>query len=276
MPSVPEKAVRRRVVGTSTKMYFDYARMQDYARNVTKLLNEHPAFPLAERSGDQALDLFVIPDFVSIIPVQHLLQECTSKVWVGAQDTSDKDEGALTGEVSPRTLAQAGCKLVEIGHAERRSLFGETNPWVASKAGAIVRNGMIPLVCVGEVTQPDNDTELAVSECWEQIGPVLDAIPDTADVILAYEPVWAIGKPEPASASHIVAVTQAMRQRCLDERPGRTDASLRIVYGGSAKPGLYEHIYEGVDGLFLGRFAHDPAQFVKTIHEVYTAGRTGA
>lgn len=275
-PTMPATGSRRRLVGTSLKMYFDLDKTRTYIRDVVRTLNELPDFPPRDAAGHQALDVFVIPDFVSLTGVRDLLQDAHAEVWLGAQDTHDQDAGAYTGEVSAKTLAQAGCRLVEIGHAERRSLFGETDAIVASKAGAVVRNGMTPLVCVGEVTFPGDDTGLAVSECWQQALAVLEAVPTDADVVLAYEPVWAIGKAQPASAAHIVAVTQALRARCLDEFPDRRDASLRILYGGSAKPGLYEHIYEGVDGLFLGRFAHDPVQFAKTIQEVYAAGRTGA
>lgn len=276
MGAASDPVPRRRLVGTSLKMYFDLHRTQEYAQSVTELTNALRDFLPRDAAGKQALDLFVIPDFVSIMSVRAQLDACTSNFWVGAQDTFDQDAGAYTGEVSARTLAQAGCRLVEIGHAERRALFGETDDTVASKAAAVVRHRMIPLVCIGEVTFPGEDVELAERECWQQVRPVLEAVPDDAEVVLAYEPVWAIGKEHPAGSAHIVAVTTALRAHCLAAFPRRSDASLRIIYGGSAKPGMYERIYEGVDGLFLGRFAHDPAQFVKTIQEVYAAGRSGA
>ncbi|PKI83782.1 triose-phosphate isomerase [Malassezia vespertilionis] len=271
MPSISSAPVRRRIVGTSLKMYFDYCKTLEYVQDVVSLAAEYSEWPLLDADGEQSLDMFVIPDFVSIVPIQSILHASTTRFWVGAQDTFDVDTGPYTGEVSPVTLSQAGCALVEIGHAERRRQFGETDEWVAQKAGAIVRNNMIPLVCVGELTK--DDVRAAVSECWQQLCGVFDAVPDSADVIVAYEPVWAIGMKKPAGAEHIVTVAQALRQRCLAERPQRSDASLRIVYGGSAKPGLYEHIYHAVDGLFLGRFAHDPAMFLKAAQEVYAAGR---
>ncbi|KAG4218536.1 hypothetical protein PC116_g32984, partial [Phytophthora cactorum] len=94
------------------------------------------------------------------------------------------------------------------------------------------------------------------------------ALPGAVEVILAYEPVWAIGAAEPAGAEHVVSVTQALRNLdCVRSREGNT----RILYGGSAGPGLFAQLKDGVDGLFLGRFAHDPAQFYKTIVEVATA-----
>ena len=263
--------MRRRLVGTSLKMYFDHAKTLKYAHDVAELAKQHPRMPPSGPAGEQAVDVFLIPDFVSIVQTNELLQNSTTDFWVGAQDTYDQDAGAFTGEVSPRTLSQVGCRIVEIGHAERRRLFGETNEWVVRKAQAIQRNGMVPLVCFGELTQSDN-VQLAVDECWEQIGGVLRTLPADAELVLAYEPVWAIGKEHPASAEHIVAVTQAVRAKCLAEVKERPDASLRILYGGSAGPGLYAKIYEGVDGLFLGRFAHRPDVFLDTVVEVLDAG----
>lgn len=265
------RTVRRPLVGTSTKMYFDYAQTQTYAREVARLANADARFPLTDASGAQALDIFVLPDFVSIVPIQSLLHTSTTEFWVGAQDTFDEDRGAYTGEVSPVTLAQAGCRLVEIGHAERRARFGETDAWVARKAAAIVRHGMTPLVCVGEKSDRQ-DVDAAVDECWAQVRGVFDTLAPTDALVLAYEPVWAIGQAEAASAAYIVAVTTALRTRCLAANRARPSSSLRLLYGGAARAGLFEHIHQGVDGLFLGRFAHDPAQFLQTVYEVYTGG----
>ncbi|WFD43962.1 triose-phosphate isomerase [Malassezia psittaci] len=269
-----DAAARRRLVGTSLKMYFDLHRTQEYVREVVACMNQVRDFPPQDSSGRQALDLFLIPDFVSLLKAAELISDCRAEFWIGAQDTFDQDSGAFTGEVSPKTLSQAGCRLVEIGHAERRRLFGETDSGVAKKAAAVVRNNMIPLVCVGEVTYPGQNTELAVNECWQQIQAVFEMVPADKEVVLAYEPVWAIGKEKPASSDHIVAVTQALRSRVLVECPNRKDAKLRIIYGGSAQPGMFNDIQEGVDGLFLGRFAHDAKQFVQTLQEVYQAGRS--
>lgn len=264
---------RRRIVGTSLKMYFDYFKTLQYAHDVAELAKHHAKLPPLDPSGEQEIDVFVIPDFVSIVGVQDFLRESTTDIWVGAQDTYDEDAGAFTGEVSARTLAQVGCRIVEIGHAERRRLFGETDDWVLRKAKAIQRNGMLPLVCFGELTQSD-DVQVAVDECWAQIGALLRTLPPASEIVLAYEPVWAIGKSHPASAAHIVAVTQAVRAKCHRDLPEKPDASVRILYGGSAGPGLYEQIYEGVDGLFLGRFAHKPDVFLDTVVEVLEAGKS--
>ncbi|KAK4499211.1 hypothetical protein PRZ48_009724 [Zasmidium cellare] len=254
MPPLPTKR-EKRLVGTSLKMYFDLPSTLRYVESVATL---------AQTASTANVDLFVIPDFVSLLPSKDRLQN--TDVWLGAQDTYSEDKGAYTGEVSPLTLSQAGVKVVEIGHAERRRLFGETDEDVAKKAAAIVRNGMIPLVCIGEKSKSDIASQavgMAVSECKPQIEAALSQIPDDAEVILAYEPVWAIGASEPAGADHVVAVTQNLRALCA-ARKGRT----RILYGGSAGPGTFQRLKEGVDGCFLGRFAHDVKNLEKVIQEM--------
>ncbi|KAK5714788.1 hypothetical protein LTR17_017035 [Elasticomyces elasticus] len=234
-------------------MYFDLPTTLQYISAVAQLA------PAAEAAN---IDLFVIPDFVTLLPSAEKLKD--TGVMLGAQDSYSEDKGAFTGE-------QAGVKVVEIGHAERRRLFNETDADVARKAAAVVRNGMTPLICIGEKSKSNIASQavgIAVSECKPQITAALSHLPDDADVILAYEPVWAIGASEPAGADHVVAVVQNLRALVAETgRKGRT----RIVYGGSAGPGTFGKLREGVDGLFLGRFAHDVGNLGKVIEEMKEA-----
>ncbi|KAK2609225.1 hypothetical protein QQS21_002159 [Conoideocrella luteorostrata] len=249
----------RRLIGLSTKMYFSLTRN----REVTSGILEHLAKCTA--SSLSHVDIFIIPDFVTLRETAQHIQSSQAQVpiWIGAQDCHWEDSGAFTGEVSPAVLSQAGVKIVEVGHAERRRLFGETDATVAKKAAAVSRNGMVPLVCVGEQTK--GDIGAAVDECRVQVEAVIAEVPSTAEVALAYEPVWAIGASEPAGEEHVLEVVAGIRQLdCVKAREGVT----RIVYGGSAGPGLYERLKTGLDGLFLGRFGHDPERFVKTVQEV--------
>ncbi|KAI5366355.1 Putative triosephosphate isomerase, aldolase-type TIM barrel, triosephosphate isomerase superfamily [Septoria linicola] len=254
MPPIPGQR-EKRLVGTSLKMYFDLPSTLSYIDKVAALS------AVAEKAN---VDLFVIPDFVTVLTAKEKLEN--SSVLLGAQDTYSEDKGGYTGEVSPLTLSQAGVKIVEIGHAERRRFFGETDEDVARKAAGVVRNGMIPLVCIGEKSRGEVASQavgIAVSECKPQIQAALSQIPDEAEVILAYEPVWAIGAAEPAGADHVVAVTQNLRA-LVAGRKGRT----RILYGGSAGPGTFQRLKDGVDGCFLGRFAHDVKNLEKVIEEM--------
>lgn len=248
---------QRRLVGVSTKMYFSARHTHDYIAELLQHLSASPELL-------QKLDVFVIPDFVTLTSVISQLRG--TSIATGAQDAFHEDAGAFTGEVSPAVLAEVGCKVVELGHAERRRIFGETDATTAKKAMAAANNGLIPLVCIGEQSQ--GEVSHAVSECKTQVEAVMAAVPDDAEVILAYEPVWAIGATEPAEAGFVVDVTQRIRAlECVQQRFGRT----RILYGGSAGPGLFAKLKAGVDGLFLGRFAHDPGQFCRTIVEIAEA-----
>ncbi|KAF2877405.1 Triosephosphate isomerase [Massariosphaeria phaeospora] len=252
MPPVPRP---RRIVGVSLKMYFDLPGTLSYIRGIHQLDAD---------AWNARIDLLVIPDFVSLTESARILE--SSSILLGAQDTFWEDRGAYTGEQSPLVLRQAGARIVMIGHAERRALFGETDASVAKKAGAAARNGLIPLVCIGEKTHhriASAAVGMAVQECKPQVAAVLAAVPDDVEVILAYEPVWAIGAAEPADADHVVNVTKELRKLAA----GRTGVT-RVVYGGSAGPGTFAKMAEGVDGLFLGRFAHDIKNLKKVIEEV--------
>lgn len=155
-----------------------------------------------------------------------------------------------------------------LGHAERRCApFNETDGVIAAKAKAVVRNGMIPLVCIGEKDKSNIisvGVGIAVKECSSQIMEVLQYLPSDAPIIFAYEPVWAIGAQEPASADHVLAVVKSLKTLIGDD--GKRE--LRILYGGGAKPGTWATLKAGLDGLFLGRFAHNVDNFEKVIREV--------
>lgn len=239
---------RRRTVGVSLKMYFDLEKTAQYIRDCTSL---------SVHALEHNVDIFIIPDFLSLPAASTVLRLEAPSIRLGAQDCFWEDHGAYTGEVSPAVLKNIGCSLVELGHAERRRLFGETDVQVAKKAQAVERNGMTPLVCIGEQVQ--GPVEEAAEECKPQIESVLNATEE--EVIFAYEPVWAIGQPVPASAEYVVAVVKTLRILCGERK-------VRFLYGGSAGPGTFGAMSGGVDGLFLGRFAHDSERFREVISEV--------
>jgi triosephosphate isomerase len=254
------EAPRRRIVGLSSKMYFSLAKTQDYTQSVLSRLAELPQDTISK------LDIFILPDFVTITNTAEQIRRSGLPVWTGAQDCHWEDQGSFTGEVSAAVLKEVGSRIVAVGHAERRRLFGEDDAIVAKKAAAVSRNGMVPLVCIGEKTE--GDITVAVAECAPQVEAVLAGLPDDADAVLAYEPIWAIGASQPAGDAHVLAVVAGLRElECVKKRKGST----RVVYGGSAGPGLYERLKDGLDGLFLGRFAHDPERFVQTVKEVASA-----
>ncbi|KAK0636529.1 Triosephosphate isomerase [Bombardia bombarda] len=266
---------RRRIVGVSTKMYFSAARTKSFVNAILSLLASSGSDSLDD------IDIFIVPDHVTLAGVVCQVETAAAagrverkKVIIGAQDCHSAESGAFTGAVSPAVLAEVGCGMVELGHAERRRLFGETDESVRDKAKAVVRCGMVPLVCIGEVDGfggkgkgAEGRVQAAAEEVMVQVRSVLGALPAEAEVVLAYEPVWAIGAAEPAPVEHVRGVVRRVRESA--EVKGRREGSVRIVYGGSAGPGLFERLGgDVVDGLFLGRFAHDPEQFYRTVCEV--------
>ncbi|MCI2957604.1 triose-phosphate isomerase [Agromyces atrinae] len=249
-------------VGVSLKMYFGHAQTLAWAGAVADIARRHPAV-----TGG-VVDLFVAPSTAALAPVGALL--AGTGVRLAAQNAFWEDAGAFTGETSPAELAELGCSLVELGHAERRRHFGETDTVVSRKVRAAIRNGLAPLLCLGE---NDRSTD-AASEVIAQLDA---ALADSGDlvgpIVVAYEPVWAIGAAEPAPVEHVVAVVRALEARvALD--PAR--AGSRVIYGGSAAPGLLTAFDGAVRGLFLGRFAHDPAAVELVLDEALALAGTPA
>jgi triosephosphate isomerase len=247
-------------VGVSLKMYFGHARASAWFDDVAARVKNVPGVV------DGSIRFFVIPTYPQLLPA--LAAFASTNVLIGAQDVAAEDSGAFTGEVSATELAEIGVSLAEIGHAERRRLFSETDASTARKAAAALRNGVTPVLCIGEEDRlsPEHAAETVVA----QLHANLDGI-GAGPVIVAYEPVWAIGAPEPAPVEHIVAVTTALRAavEALPEREGTA-----VIYGGSAGPGLLTRLGDTVDGLFLGRFAHDPDNLVAVLEEASAlAGR---
>ncbi|UYN83180.1 MAG: triosephosphate isomerase [Microcella sp.] len=233
------------LIGFSSKMYFSHARMLEWARTVAETCAEHPALT------SRAAELFVLPSAPSIDAVSSILRG-TGIAW-GAQHCHPDDSGAHTGDISAAVLAELGCSFVEVGHAERRRDHGEGDELVARTTAAVLRNGMVPVLCLGETEQT---TATAAAEVvLAQVDAALADAPE-GRVVVAYEPVWAIGAPQPAPDAHIRAVVAAVRSALSATEARRGSA---VIYGGSANPGLLTRLSDGVDGLFLGRFAHDPA-----------------
>jgi triosephosphate isomerase len=220
---------------------------------VRELVDERPEI------GDRGLVRpFVVPSFPLLESANRIFEgSCVS---VGAQNCSWSG-GALTGEVSAELLAEMGVQTVEIGHAERRALFGEDDAIVHKKVAAALAVGLTPLLCVGELVRAD--PTVVARHCSAQTLAALGGSGDQASLIVAYEPVWAIGASQPAEPAYVTEVIGHLRLLLAEAHPGEC---LRIIYGGSACPGLLRQLC-GVDGLFLGRFAHDPENFASVLDE---------
>lgn len=252
----------RIILGVSLKMYFGYQQTLTWSQQVAEIARQHPAIV----SGDVAL--FVLPAFPAIPAIKQIF--ANTEVSVGAQDLAWEDGGAWTGEVSGPMLAEIGCRYVEVGHAERRRHFAEDEAQVSKKLAAALRCGLTPVLCLGE--EQHLSSEQAIDFCRQQITSALSQARQQqlrGEVILAWEPQWAIGAPSPAPDAFIGEVCTGLRQ--LSE-PG--EIGFRVIYGGSAGPGLLNRLGHQVSGLFLGRFAHRPDALAEIIDEAASLARS--
>jgi triosephosphate isomerase (TIM) len=244
------------LLGVSLKMYFGHRQAVAWCRDVARMAAGHPAL------GGGKVSLFILPSFPALVPALQAF--AGGPVLLGAQNLCWEDAGPFTGEVSGPQLREAGCRYVEVGHAERRRLFAEDDQAVAAKTAAALRNGLVPVICIGE--QQHMPVEAAAAACTGQLAAALGAVDGRQElpVVVAYEPVWAIGSSEPASADHIRGVCARLQDWLAgQERFPRH----RVIYGGSAGPGLLARLGQEVDGLFLGRFAHDVGALARIIDE---------
>lgn len=204
------------------------------------------------------LDQLVVAPGVEVavcVPYPYLaqLQERPSGLLLGAQDVSEHEAGAYTGEVSAAMLGEFGCRYVIVGHSERRALFGEADTVVGRKARAALAAGMVPIVCVGE-TLDERDAGQVMAVIGRQLGAVLEVVgvEAMAALVLAYEPVWAIGSGRSATAGQVAEVHGGIRAWL---RAHGVDAKrVRILYGGSVKADNAAAIFAvaDVDGGLIG------------------------
>jgi triosephosphate isomerase len=237
--------VTRPVVGVSLKTYFSLAETRTWLRDAAELV-------------PGSVEFFAAPSYLAIPDALAVLPDGTA-----AQDVSAEGPGPFTGEVTAAELAEAGVRYAEIGHAERRRLYGDTDDVVARKTAMALRHGLVPVLCVGETVDPADGGPDAAAVSVAQLRSALDGAP-AGRVIVAYEPVWAIGAEHPAPADHVATVAGTLRDAVA--RDGRV-ADASVIYGGSAQPGVLAELDGTVDGLFLGRFAHDPKDFERVIDE---------
>jgi triosephosphate isomerase len=247
------------LVGCSSKSYFTAAQAREWGPQVLDGVHDHGSGPTG---------LFVCPSF----PLIPALLETFGAAGglVGAQDVSAHPAGAFTGEVSAALLAELGVRLVMVGHPERRRLHGETDDVIRAKAAAVAAAGMAPVVVVGE----DRAGEAAEEVVAAQLDAWLADVAPGTDVVVAYEPAWAIGQPRPAPPEHVARATRAVRTLLADRRD---DA--RVIYGGSAQPGTFAAIARAAgedaaalpDGVFMARFGLSPRDFLTVVAEVRRA-----
>ncbi len=209
-----------------------------------------------------AVEVAVFPPFTDLRSVQTLVSADKLPLAFGAQDLSQHDSGAYTGEISGAFLAQLECQYVIIGHSERRTLHNETDEQIAGKVAAALKHNLVPIICVGE-TAEDLEKHGPSAVPVAQLRAALAGVKNAADIVVAYEPVWAIGSGQaatPDQAEQVAAQLRAVLAEVLgDDVAGKT----RILYGGSVKSGNIAGFMRepNVDGALVGGASLDIAEF---------------
>jgi triosephosphate isomerase (TIM) len=228
-------------------------------------LTQKLAFELKDKDYDAA-DVAVLPPFTALRSVQTLIDGDKLRLFFGAQDLSPHDDGAYTGDVSGRMLAKLGCHYVLAGHSERRRYHGEDDALINAKVKAALRHKITPVLCVGETLEVRQAGE-AIGHTLGQLDGGLDGLSaeQVAGMVVAYEPVWAIGTGEVATPEDAQEICGAIRGRISAVHGDEAAASARILYGGSVKSDNMAAIMAepDIDGGLVGGASLDAREFVR-------------
>lgn len=256
---------RKLLMGTNLKMYKTIAQTVAYLQELQA--------KTADLSRDE-LCLFVIPSYTALSAATAVVDH--SLVELGAQNMNWEEKGQFTGEISPLMLQELQLEIVEIGHSERRHVFGETDLEERQKVGAALQHGFTPLLCVGE-TAAEKELGISDERLRMQLKIGLHGLSETqaAAVWVAYEPVWAIGvNGAPAAPEYANAKQQVIRD-VLQELFPYAGGSIPVLYGGSVNQDNANALIRqpAIDGLFVGRAAWDASDFDRLIRQVWPLWR---
>jgi triosephosphate isomerase len=212
-------------------------------------------------------EAIVCPPFTALAAVAPLLAD--TPLGLGAQNLYPETQGAFTGEISPPMLVDIGCRYVIVGHSERRQYFGESDAFVNRKLRAALAHGLQPIVCVGE-SKPQRDAGQAEPIVTAQVRAALvDVTPEQMlNVVIAYEPIWAIGTGDTATPADAQAMHAAIRATLHDLYGAAIASAVRIQYGGSVKPDNIDELMAqpDIDGALVGGASLQAASFLRIIH----------
>jgi len=252
-----EIIMRRQFVGGNWKM--NGSRVEN-----AKLLS----YITSELANEMETDVVVFPSYVYLQQANSLLMD--TPVFLGAQNLSEHDKGAYTGEISALMLTDLDCRYVLIGHSERRQLFGETDALIAAKFAKAQEHHLVPVLCIGE-TLEQRESEQTEAVVQAQLDAVIDAcgVESLANSVIAYEPVWAIGTGLTATPEQAQAVHAFIRKH-IAAKNAEIAAELRIIYGGSVKGDNAEAIFamQDIDGGLIGGASLKAEEFVKIVRSV--------
>ncbi len=223
---------------------------------------------LLQKEDFDAVEVTVHPPFTDLRSMQTLIDADQLRLKLGAQNCHSEDKGAFTGEVSPVFLGKLGVHYVIVGHSERRELFGETDEFIAAKVAAVLKHGMSPILCVGE-TLAEREAGVTLDKVKRQVGIALEkrSNEQVKNMVIAYEPIWAIGTGKNASPADAQEVIAAIRGEVASVASASAATAIRLQYGGSVKAGTIADIMRqpDIDGVLVGGASLDPTEFARIV-----------
>jgi triosephosphate isomerase len=247
--------LRRPLIAGNWKMFKTGPEAVETADRLVKLL-----------STTMDVDVMIAPPFTALAPVSDMLKN--TRIFLGAQNLFWEEEGAYTGEISTSMLVSAGCRYVIVGHSERRQYFGETDDTVNKKIKAALKKDLIPVLCIGE-SEMERDSKETFSVLDRQVRKGLKGF--SADqmgtLVIAYEPVWAIGTGKTATADQAQEVHLFLRAMLGKKFGDKLAKSIRILYGGSVKSDNIKELMTmpDIDGALIGGASLEPETFSKIV-----------
>lgn len=250
---------RRPIISGNWKMHQNHYEAIQFVQKLAYLVG---------KDDFESVDVSIHPPFTDIRSVQTLIEGDDLKFILGAQHCHFEEKGAFTGEVAPGFLAKLNVKYVICGHSERREVFGETDEMVARKTKAILANKMTPIVCVGE-TLDEREAGATSDKVLGQVRSALATLSpeDVAGLVVAYEPIWAIGTGKTATAEDAQEVCGAIRREIGVLSGADAASSVRIQYGGSVKAANITELMSqpDIDGALVGGASLDPDEFARIV-----------
>jgi len=256
---MPPATERKPLISGNWKMHYNHLEAIQVVQKLSYLVR---------KSDYDAVDISVHPPFTALRSVQVVLESDSIPIALGAQDCYWEDKGAFTGEVSPSMLAKLNVSYVVVGHSERRQLFGETDEAVNRKVKAVIASEMTPIMCVGE-TLEEREAGGAVDKCGGQVETGLAGVTreQVAAMVIAYEPIWAIGTGRTATPADAQEIIATIRAKVAATHGDAAAAAVRIQYGGSVKgTNAAELMAEpDIDGALVGGASLDPDEFARIV-----------
>jgi triosephosphate isomerase len=248
-------AARRPIIAANWKMHKTHLEAIQAVQKLSYLLDKKDA---------DRVEVVICPPFTALRSLQTLLDADRLPYGLGAQDVHWEDKGAFTGEISPGMLSALACSYVIVGHSERRQLFGETDETVRKKVRAVFAAGMAPILCVGESLE-ERDAGRTEDKVVTQVKAALGGLEEgqVGSLVVAYEPIWAIGtgrNANPADAGEVIGLIRRTAASLASESASQT---MRVQYGGSVKAGNIREFmaYPEIDGALVGGASLDPEEF---------------